>query len=286
MTVSSMFAASLVLSTPLNAEASPSHAPIHMPDLIGDSRANVYAVMAAKGLYFSTSGPGASNGTWITVAAQSPAPGVLIAWHGQAKIITSMARFVGPRKVPKLVGLSKAAVYKAMKSAGLYFDTTGPGAFSGAWARAVAQSPAAGTVVKFQSVVLVHVALPVVTKKPVPTSTTTSTSTTSTTTTYPGETTTTTVPEATTTTTIKPVPKRYVVGDATWYSYIPGRCASPTLPFGLRVTVVNLANGNSISCVVTDRENAGYPRVIDLSETQFAQLSPLASGVIRVRVSW
>ncbi len=289
VTASSIIAGSLVLSTSHIVEASTSHAPIHMPDLIGDSKANVYAVMKAKGLYFTTSGPGSSNASWVTVEAQRPAPGVLIPWHGQAQIITSMAPFVGPRRVPKLVGLSKAAIYKAMHNAGLFFDTTGPGAFSGKWTRAVSQSPAAGAVVKYQSVVLVHVALPAVIKKPTPkpttpTSTTTSTTTTST---YPGETTTTTsttVPV--TTTTVKPAPKRYVIGVATWYSYVPGRCASPTLPFDTRVNVRNIATGKVITCVVTDRENAGYPRVIDLSMTQFAQLSPLARGVIRVRVSW
>jgi len=286
MTVSSLLATALVLSTSLNAEASTSHAPVHMPDLIGTSRANAYAIMSSKGLYFSTSGPGSSNGTWVTVAQQSPAPGVLIAWHAQARIVTSMKPFVGPRRVPKLIGLSKAAVYKVMHDAGLFFDTTGPGAFSGTWTRAVGQNPAAGTVVKFESVVLVHVALPVVPKKPTPKPTTTSTTTTTiageTTTTIPGETT--TVPV--TTTTLKPTPKRYAVGVATWYSYVPGRCASPTLPFGTHVRVQNLANGKVIACVVTDRENASYPRVIDLSMTQFAQLSPLGKGVIRVRVSW
>ena len=290
MTVSSLFAASLVFSTPLIAEASTSHAPVHMPNLIGTSRANVYAVMSSKGLYFTTSGPGATNGTWVTVAAQSPAPGVLIAWHGQAKIVTSMKPFVGPRRVPKLIGLSKAAVYKAMHNAGLFFDTTGPGAFSGTWTRAVGQNPAAGTIVKFESVVLVHVALPVVPKKPTPKPTATTTTSTSTTTTVPGETTTTVPGETTTvpvtTTTLKPAPKRYVIGIATWYSYVPGRCASPTLPFGTHVRVQNIATGKTIACVVTDRENSSYPRVIDLSMTQFAQLSPLSKGVIRVRVSW
>ena len=259
-----------------------------MPNLIGASRANVFAVMSAKGLYFTTSGPGSSNGSWVTVASQSPAPGVLIAWHGQAKIVTSMKPYVGPRRVPKLIGLSKAAVYKAMHNAGLFFDTTGPGAFSGTWTRAVGQNPAAGTVVRFESVVLVHVALPVVPKKPTTTTTTSPITTTTvsgeTTTTIPGETTTTTVPA--TTTTVKPAPKRYVIGIATWYSYIPGRCASPTLPFGTHVRVQNIATGKTITCIVTDRENASYPRVIDLSMTQFAQLSPLSKGVIRVRVSW
>ena len=42
-------------------------------------------------------------------------------------------------------------------------------------------------------------------------------------------------------------------------------CASPTLPFGTVLTVVNNATGASTVCTVDDREGAGYPRVVDLS---------------------
>jgi hypothetical protein len=38
--------------------------------------------------------------------------------------------------------------------------------------------------------------------------------------------------------------------------------------------------------VITDRENAGGNHVVDLSETQFAQLEPLWRGVISVKVTW
>ena len=37
---------------------------------------------------------------------------------------------------------------------------------------------------------------------------------------------------------------------------------------------------------MTDREGRGSDRVVDLSETQFAELAPLAVGVVRVKVSW
>jgi hypothetical protein len=78
----------------------------------------------------------------------------------------------------------------------------------------------------------------------------------------------------------------YRIGDATWYSYIPGRCATWFLPYGTRVTVRDLATGRAVVCTVTDREAARGDRVVDLSQTEFARLAPLAKGVIRVKVSW
>ena len=88
-----------------------------------------------------------------------------------------------------------------------------------------------------------------------------------TTTTLPPTTTTTTLPPTTTTTTTAPpAATNHEVGDATWYAAAPaGMCASPTLPFGTVLTVVNNATGASTDCTVDDREGAGYPRVVDLS---------------------
>jgi rare lipoprotein A len=77
------------------------------------------------------------------------------------------------------------------------------------------------------------------------------------------------------------------VGEATWYSAAaPGTCASPTLPFGTVVTVVNNATGASTSCTVDDREGAGYPRVVDLSPDGFSQIADLNEGVVDVTISW
>ncbi len=94
----------------------------------------------------------------------------------------------------------------------------------------------------------------------------------------------------TTTTEKKTVVKRavseYRIGDATWYEYFPGRCATWYLPMGTRITVRNLATGVAITCVVTDREAAHGDRVVDLSVTDFARLQPLWRGVVRVKVSW
>jgi len=317
LTVAAALVASPVFASPQGADASTVHAPVHVPRLIGLTKARVFAVMKADGLYFATRGPGSSTGTWVAVVAQSPAPGAVVAWHSQVVVTTTLQSPTGPRKVPRLVGLSRAQVYAAMKRASLYFRTVGPGSTNSTWVVALHQSPPAGTVVKWHSEVLVSVSThrPVVKAKPVAavkskpkpkpkpkpavttTSTTTSTIPPTTTTTYPGETTTstsstTTVPPTTTTTmavtttTLKKKPVRYRVGIATWYSYIPGHCATWFLPMGTHLTIRDLATGKTIHCIVTDREASHGNRVVDLSETEFSQLAPLAQGVILVRVSW
>ena len=76
-------------------------------------------------------------------------------------------------------------------------------------------------------------------------------------------------------------------GEATWYGAAPtGMCASPTLPFGTVLTVVNNATGASTVCTVDDREAAGYPRVVDLSPAGFSQIAGLGQGVVDVTISW
>lgn len=106
-----------------------------------------------------------------------------------------------------------------------------------------------------------------------------------TTTTLPPTTTTTAPP--TTTTTTRPAPVNSEVGDATWYSAAPaGYCASPTLPFGTVLTIVNNASGARTTCTVDDREAAGYPRVVDLSPQGFDQIADTSQGVVQVTISW
>ncbi len=123
--------------------------------------------------------------------------------------------------------------------------------------------------------------------------TTTSTTAPPTTTTAPPPTTTTTTttppPPTTTTTTTAPPPAPTAdeSGEATWYSAAAsGYCASPTLPFGTVLTVVNGATGASTTCTVDDREGAGYPRVVDLSPEGFSQIADLGQGVVDVTISW
>jgi hypothetical protein len=92
-----------------------------------------------------------------------------------------------------------------------------------------------------------------------------------------------------TTTTLKPKkkkPVKYRIGDATWYRYIPGHCATWYLPRGTRVTIRDLATGKVVHCIASDREAAHGDRVVDLDTQQFAELAPLAKGVIVVKVSW
>ena len=76
-------------------------------------------------------------------------------------------------------------------------------------------------------------------------------------------------------------------GEATWYGAAPpGRCASPTLPFGTVVTVTDTATGARTTCTVDDREESGYPRVVDMSPSGFAQLADPSQGVVDVTISW
>jgi rare lipoprotein A (peptidoglycan hydrolase) len=123
-------------------------------------------------------------------------------------------------------------------------------------------------------------------------STTTTTAPPTTTTTAPPTTTTTAPPTTTTlppttTTTTRPAPRNSEVGDATWYAAAPaGYCASPTLPFGTVLTVVNNATGATTVCTVDDREAAGYPRVVDLSPEGFDQIASTSQGVVQVTISW
>ena len=282
---------------------------IRMPDLVHLSKAAAYAALTKAGLYFHANGPGSANGTWKTVRAQNPPPGVFV--KPLATVTLAVSQSAAPpasrttstppkpalasTRVPRLVGLSRAQALAALARAGLALRTNGPGSANGSWTRVVAQSIPAGKLVKKNTVVVVTTGR-VVASPTTTTTTTTTTTPTSSTTTVPGETTTTvpvtstTTPPVTTTTVtttkVKRAPLRYRIGLATWYSYIPGRCATSYLPMGTRITVRNLATGVAISCVVTDHQDAQGGRVVDLSETQFSQLEPLWRGIVRVKVSW
>jgi beta-lactam-binding protein with PASTA domain len=318
--------ASAVLVAPVSADAA-THARRHMPNLVGLSRAQVYAVMRADALYFVTTGPGSTNGTWREAVGQSPKAGTVVPWHFQAKIRVSTANPHAPRRVPRVIGLSRARTFAAMARAQLFFTTRGPGSSDGKWIVVLHQSPAAGTRVRWHATITLTVSTrrprhkkpvrkPVTTttvkKKPKPkptctptttttvaTTTTTTTTIESTSTTVPGATTTTTAPvspttttticKPVTTTTVKPKKKRpvkYRIGDATWYRYIPGHCATWYLPRGTRITVRDLATGKVIHCIASDREGAHGDRVVDLDTQQFAELAPLSRGVVVVKVSW
>lgn len=75
-------------------------------------------------------------------------------------------------------------------------------------------------------------------------------------------------------------------GRATWFPATGLTAAHPTLPFGTVVKVTNLANGRHVTAVVRDRGPYWEGRIIDLSPVAFAELAPLARGVVDVKVEW
>ncbi len=80
----------------------------------------------------------------------------------------------------------------------------------------------------------------------------------------------------------------FQTGTATWYQSHagPGACAHLTLPFGTIVKIVNTANGRSAQCRVGDRgPEAWTGHIIDLNPDVFAELAPLGTGTISVRLS-
>ncbi|MDE3008193.1 MAG: hypothetical protein KGI14_04085 [Acidobacteriota bacterium] len=235
---------------------------MRVPRLIGHNRAQVFAQMRRAGLYFVTWGPGSATGHWVEATGQSPRPGTLVAYHSEVRVHVTNLTPRGPRVVPRLVGHTRAQVYALMRHTALYFSTIGPGASNGSWSVAVSQSPAPGTVVAWHSHVVVHV---IARATPHPVAFVAPRA----------------VDEA-----AAIAAGHYKYGVATWYSYFPGRCATWFLPMGTVVTVRDLATGHTISCTVTDHEDSGSNHIIDLSETQFAQLAPLPQGVINVRVTW
>ena len=60
--------------------------------------------------------------------------------------------------------------------------------------------------------------------------------------------------------------------------------AHPSLPFGTRVRVTNLANGRSVELVINDRGPFAEDRVIDVSRHAAAHLGFLRAGIAQVRV--
>ena len=105
-------------------------------------------------------------------------------------------------------------------------------------------------------------------------------------TTVPPPTTTTVPPTTTVPSTTSTAAGHSETGQASWYSAPAGTCASPDLAFGTVVTVTDLSNGNSTTCTVDDKQDPSTGRVLDLSESSFAQLADPSQGVIEVRLDW
>lgn len=192
--------------------------------------------------------------------------------------------------MPNFVGMGRSSVYAEMFRAQLYFKTTGTGANTSSWVRVVSELPAAGTLVPVLSTVTLEVTTVPLVEAPVKHVVTAAVVTRRVTKKSPIKVYA-VVKTVKRTPTVKKKAVRHEVatyreGVATWYSYIPGQCASWYLPKGTLITVVDLRNGRSVTCRITDHEEAHGNRVVDLSETQFLELAPLGVGVVPVKVTW
>jgi beta-lactam-binding protein with PASTA domain len=130
--------------------------------------AQVDAAMKSATLYYTTTGPGAGTTKWTTVLSQTPTAGtkvkagstvtlqVTTSASGTPTTTTTVAS-AALRTVPNVVGMDSAQVDAAMKSATLYYTTTGPGAGTTKWTTVLSQTPAAGTKVKAGSTVTLQV---------------------------------------------------------------------------------------------------------------------------------
>jgi rare lipoprotein A len=52
------------------------------------------------------------------------------------------------------------------------------------------------------------------------------------------------------------------------------------------VTVTNLANGKSTTCVINDRGPYVAGRIIDMDTTIFSRIASTSQGVVQVRITW
>jgi rare lipoprotein A len=62
--------------------------------------------------------------------------------------------------------------------------------------------------------------------------------------------------------------------------------AHPTLPWGSRVKVTNLANGKSVDVRINDRGPFGKGRIIDVSRAAAKALDMVGRGITTVRLEW
>lgn len=72
----------------------------------------------------------------------------------------------------------------------------------------------------------------------------------------------------------------------TIFSNNSNQCAHRTLRFGTVVSIKNLSNGRTTTCVVRDRGPFVSGRVIDLSTRTFSEIAPLSQGLVNVEISW
>jgi PASTA domain len=296
--------------------------PRPMPRLIGLSRSSAIAVLRANGLYYRAVGPGASNNTWSQVVSQNPSAGVIVQWlaHITLGVMTNHPRSTTtthPSSTTSTTSSSTSTVVSTTTTSEPSSSTTTvPSSTTLPTAHAVitpygslppykrvnesfaplARSTSGNTVlIQSLSPKICTVNRNVLSMR------------------WPG----TCVYQFQDPGNANFLPANAVtarmqvdhqaVGQATYYSYIPGYCAShyvepfPGSPphsywFHRRalIKVTNLANHRFIRCRVTDHQLGGLPRVVDLSMTQFSQLigkpgdfqAIKVYGVLNVMISW
>jgi hypothetical protein len=80
-------------------------------------------------------------------------------------------------------------------------------------------------------------------------------------------------------------------GDATWDRWIPAEvgtsapCATPLASLGQQVTVTNLDNGRSVTCVVVDQSPLPPRVVVKIDAALFQSLADLGESPIPVRLT-
>ncbi len=62
--------------------------------------------------------------------------------------------------------------------------------------------------------------------------------------------------------------------------------AHPMLPWGTRVKVINLDNGNSVDVRINDRGPYKQGRIIDVSRAAARALGMIRRGITTVRIEW
>ena len=92
-----------------------------------------------------------TSGATTTTSATSPTTTT------STPTTTTTSAAQGPRPVPNVVGMNQAQVYAAFKKAQLFFTTRGPNAGTTKWTKVVSEVPAAGTMVKWKSTIILNV---------------------------------------------------------------------------------------------------------------------------------
>jgi serine/threonine-protein kinase len=129
--------------------------------LSGTTR-NPSAVPKGSTLILETSsGPSTSTSTTTTTASTTTVPGgttTSTSPSTSTTTSTTTSTLAKTLAMPNLAGMSRAAANAALKAAGLFYTTKGPGAGTTRWTHVVSTVPAAGSTVPYRSTVILNVA--------------------------------------------------------------------------------------------------------------------------------